>query len=103
MTREEAIKIFRKEIECLSHTKCEDCILEKACDPMNTTPYDSEYIEAYNMAIKALEQESILDKIYVEIEELQRDMLYASKVEFNDIYKIIDKYKAETEPKESEE
>ena len=57
MTREEAIRIFRKEIECLSHTKCEDCILEKACDPMNTTPYDSEYIEAYSMAIKALEQE----------------------------------------------
>lgn len=56
MTREEAIRIFRKEIECLSHTKCEDCILEKACDPMNTTPYDSEYIEAYSMAIKALEE-----------------------------------------------
>jgi len=57
MTREEAIRIFRKEIECLSHTKCKDCILEKSCDPMTTTPYDSEYIDAYSMAIKALEQE----------------------------------------------
>lgn len=59
MTREEALRIFRKEIECLSHTKCEDCILKKACDPMITTPSDSEYIEAYSMAIKALEQEPI--------------------------------------------
>ena len=54
MTREEAIKILRREIECLSHTKCEDCILEAACDPIKTTPYDSEYIEVYEMAISAL-------------------------------------------------
>ena len=57
MTREEAIKILRREIECLSHTKCEDCILQVACDPIKTTPYDSEYIEVYEMAITALEQE----------------------------------------------
>lgn len=55
MTREESIRIFRKEIECLSHAKCEDCILEKVCDPAKTTPPDSEYIEAYGMAIKALD------------------------------------------------
>lgn len=54
MTSEEAIKILRREIECLSHTKCEDCILEAACDPIKTTPYDSEYIEVYEMAISAL-------------------------------------------------
>ena len=63
MTREEAIKILRREIECLSHTKCEDCILEAACDPIKTTPYDSEYIEVYEMAIKALEQEPSGDLI----------------------------------------
>jgi hypothetical protein len=68
MTREEAIRIFRKEIECLSHTKCEDCIFEKSCDLMTTPPYGSEYIDAYSMAIKALEQEPILDKIRAEIE-----------------------------------
>ena len=56
MTREEAIKILRREIECLSHTKCEDCILEVACDPIKTTPYDSEYIEVYEMAISALSE-----------------------------------------------
>ena len=63
MTREEAIRIFRKEIECLSHTKCSDCRLEKVCDPINTTPLDSEYIEAFGMAIKALEQEPCEDAI----------------------------------------
>ena len=56
MTREKAIKIFRKEIECLSHSRCEDCILEKVCDPMKT-PLDSEYIDAYEISIGALEQE----------------------------------------------
>ena len=56
MTTEEAIKILRREIECLSHTKCEDCILEVACDPIKTTPYDSEYIEVYEMAISALSE-----------------------------------------------
>ena len=56
MTREEAIKLFRRDIECLSHDKCSDCILEKACDPMKTPP-DSEYIEAYGMAIEALSAE----------------------------------------------
>ena len=43
------------------------------------------------------DKQKVLEKIIAEIVELQRDMLYASKVEFNDIYKILDKYKAETE------
>ena len=63
MNKEEAIRIFRKEIECLSHAKCEDCILEKVCDPAKTTPLDSEYIEAYGMAIQALSQEPCDDAI----------------------------------------
>lgn len=54
------------------------------------------YLDGYE---KGLEK---LDKIRAEIEELQRDMLYASKVEFNDIYKILDKYKAESEVEDGE-
>lgn len=57
MTREEAIRIFRKEIECMSHTFCTDCPFEKVCDPISTTPLDSEYIKAYDMAIEALSTE----------------------------------------------
>ena len=56
MDREEAIKLLRRDIECLSHDKCSDCILEEACDPMKT-PLDSKYIEAYGMAIEALSAE----------------------------------------------
>jgi flagellar biosynthesis/type III secretory pathway protein FliH len=56
--------------------------------------YDLGYKEGKE---RAKSQKSIFDKVYAEIEELQRDMLYASKVEFNDIYKIIDKYKTESE------
>ena len=62
MTREEAIKLFRREIECLSHDKCSDCILEYGCDPMNT-PTDSKYIEAYGMAIESLSAEPCDDAI----------------------------------------
>lgn len=62
MTREEAIKLFRRDIECLSHDKCSDCILEEACDPMKTPP-DSEYIAAYGMAIEALSAEPCEDAI----------------------------------------
>ena len=56
MTREGAVKILRKEIECLSHEKCKDCVLEAVCDPIKT-PCNSEYIEIYEIAIQALEQE----------------------------------------------
>ena len=67
MTREEAIKILRREIECLSHTKCEDCILEVACDPIKTTPFDSEYIEVYEMAISALSDYDKMQKISLDL------------------------------------
>ena len=72
MTREEAIRIFRKEIECMSHTKCSDCILEKVCDPISTTPLDSEYIEAFGMAIEAL---SAIEDIKAEIAEYKDDKI----------------------------
>ncbi len=116
MSREETIRIFRKEIECLSHTTCEDCILEKACD----SPYDSEYIEAYSMAIKALEQEpfinkpcvssgvcehdkqKVLDKIRAElIQSIQKGTLMIESGN-EELFRIIDKYKAETEVEDGE-
>lgn len=66
VNREEAIRIFRKEIECLSHTKCSDCRLKNVCDPISTTPLDSEYIAAFSMAINAL---SAIEDIKAEINE----------------------------------
>ena len=56
-------------------------------------------IEALGMAIKALEQEDVLDKIRAEIEQITDTMgvsynQYVSKI---DVLQIIDKYKAESE------
>ena len=68
----------------------------------------SEYCEAYNMAIKALEQEPILDKIRAEIKALSPEPTAYDVVDGNpvkdaiwetliEVDKIIDKYKAESE------
>lgn len=88
MTREEAIMILK------------DCELNP-CVPKDK--------EAANMAIKALEQEPILDKIRAEIarekqkinfkrldayEKAQAEMRLST---LNELLQIIDKYKAESE------
>lgn len=88
MTREEHIYQLKQYLQGKSISMC---------------PSSSLYWqEHWEEVIKVLEQEPILDKLYAEIEELQRDMLYASKVEFNDIYKILDKYKTESEVEDGE-
>ena len=74
-------------------------------------------IKAFRMAIKALEQEPVLDKIRAEIETkygqcnlteyiVQYDGVCTSTNDIGDIadiLQIIDKYKAEIEPQKSEE
>ena len=64
----------------------------------------ADWKEAISMAIKALEQEPILDKIRAEIEELDRyyDNDYFSTnnrpmYACSDVLQIIDKYKIESE------
>ena len=84
MTREEAIAYFKD---------------------MNDCTYGD--VEPIQMAIKALEQEPVLDKIKAEIEELDERYvigdygIYGENipkyVRFCDVLKIIDKYKAESE------
>ena len=70
----------------------------------NVILVDASHIEAFDMAIKALEQEIVLDKIRAEI-----DLLSDSKCDGNTVtiyswngmkrkvFEIIDKYKAESE------
>ena len=58
----------------------------------------AEDAEALDMAIKALEQEDVLDKIRAEVEQITDTMgvsynQYVSKI---DVLQIIDKYKAES-------
>ena len=83
MIREEAIEILADKVKpCLSGTDWNDAI---------------------DMAIKALEQESVLDKIRAEIIEdsgYSKDYVGAftySTIKLKTVLQIIDKYKAETE------
>lgn len=59
---------------------------------------------AKSVILKALEQEPIIDKIRTEIEEYQKDAFYSNDVMMSRklVLSIIDKYKAEIEPQESE-
>jgi len=64
-------------------------------------PNEDEFWEAFDMAIKALEQESVLDKIRAEIEEIHL-IGYATidgkrEIASRAVMQIIDKYKAESE------
>ena len=82
MTRKEAIAELKRDIE-----------LEN--------DFTEDYKNAVNMAIKALEQEPILDKIRAEIEELHL-IGYATvdgkrEIASRAVMQIIDKYKAESE------
>ena len=70
MTREEAIAFFKDMNECTDGN-----------------------LEAVEMAIKALEQEPILDKIRAEIDNALSDGMIHKKT----VLGIIDKYKAESE------
>lgn len=88
MTREEAIKELQKGMPTFDSTD-EEC---------------ERYVEAYNMAIKALEQEFILDKIKAEIEDTGAyEQEVSGKTEFMKgityCLNIIDKHKAESEQK----
>ena len=94
MTREEAIKMLKSKMD--GHTD---------------TSY--EWAETVRMAIKALEQEPILDKIRADIEQLtsrysiSKERGGMGQVEWSDrlikesdVLKIIDKYKTESEGEE---
>lgn len=92
MTREEAIKIIKSE-----------------CYVFNPFNFDCARMinTALDMAIKALEQESVLDKIIAEIESCREDAephlvdyRYYRNEGLDMALDIIDKYKAESEDKE---
>jgi len=62
-----------------------------------------EAVEAFDMAIKALEQEPILDKIRAEIMDFEEELFHRPNTDYSDYsavrhcVEIIDKYKAESE------
>lgn len=85
MTREETIERLKRRIDCIENgALCSDFGSDK---------------EVFDMAIKALEQEPILDKIRAEIEQIAKD--YDKFADYRRVrglwiaLDIIDKYKAE--------
>ena len=108
--RNNKLKYF---ITCL---KCE--VSGKCCDDNCSTQYDAgnmgEIIENLEAISKALEQESVLDKIRAEIKALSPEPTAYDVVDGNpikdavwetlaDVLNIIDKYKADVKPQESED
>ena len=74
-----------------------DMTNEEAIRLLKTQRIDGDDLhKAFDMAIKALEQEPILDKIRAEIVELQKDYQEYGWV-YDDALELIDKYKAEIE------
>ena len=94
MTREEQAIVYFKDMR---KRMCEDHL--KIC-PKDSVAYRATLIEKgfYDAAIKALEQDPVLDKIRAEIEKAAFDDVNGSKFIFvNRVNQIIDKYKAESE------
>ncbi|MDT3387634.1 MAG: hypothetical protein LIR46_07750 [Bacteroidota bacterium] len=83
MTRKEAIEYLKDER------------FDAVCD----TKYTAEWVDVLDIAIKALEQEPVLNKIRAEIEKLP--IAFTSSMEMKkDCLEIIDKYKTESEVQE---
>ena len=72
----------------------------------NASVYHPNYLDALNMAIEALEQETVIDKIRAEIEEhakINQNLNTDRARTLCWCLNIIDKYKAETESQKSED
>lgn len=86
--------------------KCE--VSGKECDENCPTQYGAgnmgEIIENLEAISKALEQEPVLDKIKAEIEALPKTYPFVNHIDMyvkeDDVKKIIDEYKVESEDKE---
>ena len=91
MTREEAIRLIKDHVDTYIVCHGEEDTVAVSIDNVD--------VEAFDMAIKALEQEPILDKIRTEIAEHAdrlKDSLYGDGMRH--CIDIIDKYKAEVKP-----
>ena len=107
MTNEQAKKMLKAKLECLkretsgtdfdcNNNNCDECPL---CYEQGNM---GEQKEALNMAIIALEQEPILDKVRAEIEQNAYPIVHGVNnhekgMTLYGILQIIDKYKAERE------
>lgn len=68
--------------------------LEHHFDPL---PDGTKQSEAVSLAIKVLEQQDVLDKIRAEIGRFAYAHCFGDDIKVCDVFKIIDKYRAESE------
>ena len=98
MTNEEAIAIIRKEYLCVDR----NCNIERSCSKCDLVmPSKEPILQAYKMAIKALERESIdksamMHEIYMEGVNMSGEY-QGCWVRFKDIEKIVAKYMGDKE------
>ena len=100
MTREQVHDLMENELRCVQRGN----YCDRDCAKCPLVKDDKELIEAYGYVIKALEQESILDKLIDEIMDTGAyEQEVNGKTEFlkgiNYCLSVIDKYKAESEEK----
>ena len=68
MTRDEAIAIIRKEYLCVDR----DCGIERSCGKCDLVmPSKEPILEAFKMAIKALEQDQKWDRLYAWLNDMR--------------------------------
>jgi len=79
-------------------TEAQKCLYHIAENMRMDKSISKEGYEYFQQAIKALEQEPVLDKIRIEVEQAAFKDVNGSKYIFvNRVNQIIDKYKAESE------
>ena len=92
MTREEAIEVLE-----VHKAHWERLLDNGICDVLE----GGNTIQALKVSIQALEQEPVLDKIRAEIEALPKTYPFVNHIDTyikeDDVRRIIDKYKAESE------
>lgn len=95
MTREEAIRILTDECNHEKHH------LTEKNRSNEYYVYAQKYVDAIDIAIKALEQADVLNKIREEIEQLPTYRIYIDTDNFKkNAIAIVDKYIAESEEEE---
>lgn len=92
-----------REVDCISRQKVIDLMMQKWGENFSGDDAMQESIDAIREMPLVTPQEPILDKITEIIEPLRHKCLdEMSDIEWQ-ILRVIDKYKAEVEPQESEE
>lgn len=82
MTREEAIVILENEKKCVNRASKND-YCNRDCYNCELVKTDTEILNALDMAIRSLEQESILDKIRAEIDRQEKWLMHAGCNAYN--------------------